>query len=75
MRTRLTSDDDALGLARKLASRKPMPLGQAASELLRRGAGQPVATFERNGLQVVQLPQGTQRVDSTTIDRLLQRGE
>jgi hypothetical protein len=72
MRTTLTIEDDAMAVARRLAGRKRITLGQAVSELVRRGARQPVATVERSGLHVVQLPLSSPRVDAATVDALLE---
>jgi hypothetical protein len=71
-RTTLALEDDAVALARRLAGRKRMTLGQAVSELVRRGARQPLVTVERNGLQVVQLPEGTPRVEADVVEALLE---
>jgi hypothetical protein len=72
MRTTLTLADDALGLARKLARRKRVSLGEAVSELVRRGAQVPVGTADRQGLAVVRLPANTPRVTVATIEELLE---
>lgn len=72
MRTTLTLADDALGLARKLARRKRVTLGEAVSELVRRGAQVPMATTERQGLTVVRLPAGTPRVTVAAVEELLE---
>jgi hypothetical protein len=72
MRTTLALDNDALDLARKLARRRGLTLGQAVSELVREGAQRPVLTTERNGLTLVRLPPGTPAVSVTLIDRLLE---
>jgi hypothetical protein len=72
MRTTLTLTDDALDLARKLARRKRVSLGEAVSELVRRGARLPVPTTERHGLTVVRLPAGSARVTVAAVDELLE---
>jgi len=71
MRTTLTLEDDAVALARKLARRKRMTLGQAVSELVRRGANRPVPTTERHGLTLIRLPERTTRVTAASVDELL----
>jgi len=71
MRTTLTLADDSLALARNLARRKGITLGQAVSELVRRGARRPVPTSERNGLVVVRLPEHTTPVTAASVDALL----
>lgn len=70
MRTTLTIEDDALALARALSRRKHVSLGRAVSELVRRGALQPVSTVERHGLEVVQLPRAAARVTAARVDQL-----
>jgi len=72
MRTTLTLSDDAIDLARRLARHKRMSLGEAVSELVRRGAQVPVATTERHGLAVVRLPKDSERVSAAAIEDLLE---
>jgi hypothetical protein len=72
MRTTLTLSNDALELARKLARRKRLSLGEAVSELVRRGAQLPVPTMERQGLTVVRLPKGSTRVTAAAVEELLE---
>jgi hypothetical protein len=72
MRTTLTLSDDALDLARKLAQRKRVSLGEAVSELVKRGAELPVPTMERQGLTVVRLPKGSARVTAAVVEELLE---
>jgi hypothetical protein len=72
MRTTLTLSDDAIDLARRLARHKRMSLGEAVSELVRRGAQLPLATTERQGLTVVRLPKDSERVSAAAIDELLE---
>jgi hypothetical protein len=72
MRTTLTLSDDAIDIARRLARHKRMSLGEAVSELVRRGAEVPVATTERQGLAVVRLPQNSERVSAAAIEELLE---
>ena len=57
MRTTLTLENDALKLARELSRAQRISLGRAVSELVRRGARQPLTTREVNGLHVVELPE------------------
>jgi hypothetical protein len=71
MRTTLTLADDAVALARKLARRKRMTLGQAVSELVRRGASRPLPTSERNGLTLIRLSEQTTPVTVASVDELL----
>jgi hypothetical protein len=71
MRTTLTLADDAVALARKLARRKRMTLGQAVSELVRRGASRPIPTSERNGLTLIRLSEQSTPVTAASVDELL----
>jgi hypothetical protein len=72
MRTTLTLSNDALEMARKLARRKRVSLGEAVSELVRRGSQLPVPTMERQGLTVVRLPKGSARVTAAAVEELLE---
>jgi hypothetical protein len=72
MRTTLTLDSDVVELARRLARSRRISLGQAVSELVRRGATAPLATTERHGLAVVRLPKGSTRVTAAAVDDLLE---
>ena len=72
MRTTLTLSSDALELARKLARHKRVSLGEAVSELVRRGAQLPVPTMERQGFTVVRLPRGSARVTAAAVEDLLE---
>jgi hypothetical protein len=71
MRTTLTLADDAVAVAKKLARRKRMTLGEAVSELVRRGASRPVPTTERNGLTLIRLSEQTTPVTAAAVDELL----
>ena len=72
MRTTLTLDDDALALARELARRRGITVGKAVSELVRRGGSRPLATRDRAGLQVLELPDGSPPVAAEHVDRLME---
>ena len=72
MRTTLSLDDDALAAARELARRHRLTLGKAVSELVRRGARQPLLTREVNGFAVVVLPEDSPRVTAEQVRRLLE---
>ena len=73
MKTTLTVGKDALDLARQLARRERVSLGEAVSELVRRGARNALPAMERNGLTVVRLSAGASRITVATVDRLLDR--
>jgi hypothetical protein len=72
MRTTLTLSDDALELARKLARRKQVSLGEAVSELVKRGAERPLPTLERQGFTAVRLPKASPRVTAAAVEELLE---
>lgn len=52
MRTTLAIDDDVLDQVRAYAEQRGVPLGRAASDLLRRGISRPAPTRMVNGLRV-----------------------
>ena len=55
-----------------MARRKRVSLGEAVSELVRRGAQLPVPTTQRQGLTVVRLPKGSSPVTAAAIEGLLE---
>ena len=69
-RTTLTLDSDVLKFARDHAHRHGTTLGEAASQLMRRGIQQPLITVESNGLQVVRLPRDSPTVPSSRVKTL-----
>ena len=60
-----------MALARRLARQKRVSLGEAVTELVRRGAQVPMPTSERHGLTLVRLPAGSARVTVAAVDALL----
>ena len=72
MRTTLNLDDDILVVLKEYAESRSMALGQAASELVRRGLSAPVQTRMVNGFHVIVLPEGTPKVTSEEVKRLLE---
>ncbi len=72
MRTTLSIDTDAVKLAREHARRRRITLGEAVSELVRKGAQQPLLTQEVNGLHVVRLPEHSPEVTAERVDELLE---
>lgn len=52
MRTTVAIDNDVLEQVREYASCQRVSLGQAVTELLRRGISQPAPTHIRNGFRV-----------------------
>ena len=69
-RTTLTLDTDVLKFARDHARRHGTTLGEATSQLMRRGLQQPLITVESNGLQVVRLPRDSPTVRSSRLKAL-----
>jgi len=49
MRTTLNLDDDALEILRQYSETRSLPLGKAASELVRKGANAPVQMEKVDG--------------------------
>ena len=64
MRTTLAIDDDVLALVREYASERSVPLGRAASDLIRRGLAAPRPVRREQGLVVAALPPDSPRVTS-----------
>lgn len=52
MRTTLAIDDDILQQVKEYAENRGIPLGRAASDLIRRGISRPAPTHIVNGLRV-----------------------
>lgn len=52
MRTTLAIDDDVLEQVKEYAESRGVPLGRAASDLIRRGISLPAPTHVVNGLRV-----------------------
>jgi hypothetical protein len=72
MRTTLNLDDDVLQLLKNYASDRSIPLGEAASELVRRGLETPVQMRMEKGFYVVDLPEGDRKVSSARVKELLE---
>jgi hypothetical protein len=72
MRTTLNLDDDVVQLLKNYASDRSIPLGAAASELVRRGLETPVQLRMVNGFYTVDLPAGGQQISSVRVKELLE---
>lgn len=72
MRTTLNLDDDVLQLLKNYASDRSIPLGEAASELVRRGLETPVQMRLEHGFYVVDLPADGPKVSSARVKKLLE---
>ena len=73
MRTTLALDDDAMRAAASFAKHLGISLGQAASELIRRGSGRQLGTREINGLPVFDVPHHFPRITTAHVLQLLDR--
>jgi hypothetical protein len=69
-RTTLQLEDDAMTVAKVHAERHRVTLGQAVSELVRRGAERPLVTDERSGLRVLRLNRRSPKVTAARVDQL-----
>jgi len=70
MRTTLNLDDDVLAAAKTYAESRSLGLGEAVSELVRRGMSAATPTRVVNGLVVFDLPAGSPKVTRETVNRL-----
>lgn len=71
MRTTLNLEDDAMATARAYARARAIKLGQAVSELIRRGSTGKVAMKQVDGVWVFDLPPGTPKVSARQVKQLL----
>lgn len=71
MRTTIALDDDAMEAIRAYSEESRVPLGKAASELIRRGVKYQLATGRRNGLPVFQVPDDFPVLTSRRVKELL----
>jgi hypothetical protein len=70
MRTTLSLDDDATEAIQAYAKRCRIPLGRAASELVRRGARYQIGTHQVNGLPVLDAPDDFPLITSERVRQL-----
>jgi hypothetical protein len=71
MRTTLNLDEDVAEVIRNYAESRSVPIGKAASELIRRGLDAPLQTKLVNGFHVAVLPKNSHKVTSEDVKRLL----
>ncbi|MEJ8854492.1 hypothetical protein WKW79_07925 [Variovorax robiniae] len=71
MRTTITLEDDAFGLAQSYAQARALKLGQAISELIRRGSGERLPMRKVAGAWVFDLPADTPKVTERQVKNLL----
>jgi hypothetical protein len=70
MRTTLNLEDDALAILREYSETRSLPLGRAASELMRRGAANPTPTRMVNGFVIFDIAPGGPKITSERIKEL-----
>jgi hypothetical protein len=68
MRTTLNIEDEALSVIKKYAEEREISLGQAASDLVHRGAGSLPQFKTKNCWVVFELPAGTPPITIETLD-------
>ena len=73
MRTTLSIDDDVLEAARQLSEANHIPLGQAVSNLARRGIARIGLRDSAAGVRVFDTPQDFPEVDALDVARALAR--
>jgi hypothetical protein len=71
MRTTLSIEDDAFEKAQAYAHARALKLGQAVSELIRRGASEKLPIKLKNGVWVFDLPAGTPKVTARQVKDLM----
>jgi hypothetical protein len=69
-RTTLQLEDDAMRVAKAHAQRHRLTLGEAVSELVRKGAERPLVTDERSGLRVLRLDRRSPKVTADQVEQL-----
>lgn len=70
MRTTLNLDDDVLEVLKQYADSRSIALGQAASELVRKGFSSPAPTRIVNGIVVFDVPPDSPRITSKRVREL-----
>lgn len=71
MRTTITIDDDAFATANAYAKARALKLGQAVSELIRRGSAEKLPLKQKDGVWVFDLPADAPRVTARQVQQLL----
>ncbi|MFA6313097.1 MAG: hypothetical protein WC681_16570 [Sterolibacterium sp.] len=72
MRTTITLEDDAFATASAYARARALKLGQAVSELIRRGSEEKLPLIQKDGLWVFDLPPDTPRVTARQVRQMLE---
>jgi hypothetical protein len=68
MRTTLNIDENAFSAMKKYADERDISLGQAASDLIHRGAGTLPHFHTKNGWVIFEVPPGTPPVTPETLE-------
>ena len=71
MRTTITLDDDAFAAAQSYARARALKLGQAVSELIRRGSAEKLPLKQEKGVWIFELPPDTPRVTARQVQQML----
>ncbi|MEJ7685726.1 MAG: hypothetical protein WKG52_01280 [Variovorax sp.] len=74
MRTTVTLEDDAFAAAQAYAQARALKLGQAISELIRRGSGERLPMRKKAGVWVFDIPSDAPRITSRQVKELLEDG-
>lgn len=69
MRTTLNIDDEALAKLRKYAKERHISLGDAASDLIQRGAEAAPVFRKKNGFVVFDMPPGSPPITNELLDQ------
>ena len=72
VRTTITLEDDAFATAQAYAQARALKLGQAISDLIRRGSAERLALKQEGGVWVFDLPKGAPRVTAQQVKALLE---
>lgn len=72
MRTTITIENDAFEVAQTYARARALKLGQAVSELIRRGQGERLAVRKQGAVWVFDLPDKAPRVTAAKVKALLE---
>jgi hypothetical protein len=72
MRTTITLEDDAFAVAQAYAQARALKLGQAISELIRRGGGERVPVRKESGVWVFDLPPDAPKVTARQVKDLME---
>lgn len=72
MRTTVTLEDDAFSMAQSYAQVRALKLGQAISELIRRGSGERLPIRKKAGVWVFDVPSDTPKVTARQVKDMME---